>query len=184
MALNLVKGQKVELNKDVQEFKIGLGWDISAQAGKTFDLDAMALIVNNDGKADDSDLVYYGALKHKSGAVIHSGDNLTGEGDGDDEVITIIPSKLPADAKEVIIFVNIYQGTIRSQNFGQVRNAKVTLYEGSNAAPTMTYDLEEDASTGVCLNFVRIYKHNDVWKISATGETSNDDTHAFLAKFK
>ncbi len=181
--VNLVKGQKVELSKSVNVFKVGLGWDVNAANGAAFDLDAMAIVVKEDGTSALDNLVYFNHLVNSTESVIHSGDNLTGEGDGDDEVITIDVTKLPAGTKEVKVFVTIYDAVSRGQNFGQVRNAKANLYEGDNTTPAMTFDLEEDASMGTLLDFCRIYNHNGTWKFEATGATHNKTTAEFINQF-
>lgn len=182
-AINLVKGQKVELNKEVNMFKVGLGWDTNAANGAAFDLDAMAMVINEDGIAVADDFIYFGHLINLTESVKHSGDNLTGEGSGDDEVITIDVNKLPKGTKEVKIFVTIYDAVNRGQNFGQVKNAKANLYEGKNTTPAITFDLEEDASMGTLLDFCRIYNHNGVWKFEATGATHNKATAEFIAQY-
>lgn len=181
--INLVKGQKVELSKSVSTFKVGLGWDVNAANGAAFDLDAMAIIVKEDGTSVADNFIYFGHLVNSTESVKHSGDNLTGEGSGDDEVITIDTTKLPEGTKEVKIFVTIYDAANRGQNFGQVRNAKANLYEGAGTTPVMSFDLEEDASMGTLLDFCRIYNHNGVWKFEATGATHNKTTAEFINQF-
>lgn len=173
MALNLSKGGRVDLAKESNAtvFRIGLGWD-AAQAGKEFDLDAMALLLKADGKAVNEDsIVFYGNLVDPAQSVKHSGDNRTGAGDGDDETITVDTTKVPADVQEIIILVNIHDAKERQQNFGMVHNAKVNLYEGAEGSNIIAkYDLEEDASMDRALVFCKLYRKDGSWRFQAVNE--------------
>lgn len=169
MAISLAKGNKIELSKSVTKFRVGLGWDITN--GKEFDLDVMALLLNDKDQAVDPEaIVFYNRLKNPSESVVHSGDNRTGAGEGDDEVITIYTDKVPAEIKSIMFLLNIHDGVAQNLNFGQVKNARVNLYEGDATEPSHKYDLEEDASNETQVLFCKVYRHNDGWKFAAVGE--------------
>lgn len=171
--ITLSKGGRVDLSKESNAtvFRIGLGWD-AAQPGKEFDLDAMALMLKADGKAVNEDsIVFYKNLEDPAKSVKHSGDNRTGAGDGDDEVITIDTTKVPADVQEIVVLVNIHDAKARQQNFGMVKNAKVNLYEGAEGNNILAkYDLEEDASMDRALVFCKLYRKDGAWKFQAVNE--------------
>lgn len=174
MAINLSKGQKINLTKEVPGLKeaiIGLGWDTNKYSGGyDFDLDASAFLVGENGRVnDDLDFVFYNNLNHPSGSVIHTGDNRTGDGDGDDEEIIIDFSKIPDNIGKIAITVTIHEAVQRSQNFGQVSNAFVRLVDKETGAEVLRYDLSEDFSIETALVFCEIYRHNGEWKFSAVG---------------
>lgn len=173
MAINLQKGGRIDLSKEstASVFRIGLSWD-AAQPGKEFDLDAMALMLKSDGKvSSDSSMIFYGNLEDPAKSVKHSGDNRTGDGDGDDETITIDTNKVPAEVQEIVVLVNIHDAKNRKQNFGMVKNAKVNLYEGSEGNNILAkYDLEEDASMDRALVFCRLYRKDGSWRFQAVNE--------------
>ena len=151
MAVSLKKGQKVDLTKTnpgLKEVLIGLGWDTNKyDGGKDFDLDSSVFMLGANGKvASDDDFVFYGNLKHKSGAVEHMGDNLTGAGEGDDEQIKIDLSKVPADVEKIDFTVTIYEAEERKQNFGQVENAFIRVVNSATGEELIRYDLGEDFS--------------------------------------
>lgn len=183
--INLQKGNKIELSKSVSIFRIGLAWDASAIQGKEFDLDAMAIQLNADGKLiDDKHIVFYNNLSDPEGAVKHSGDNKTGAGDGDDETITIDTTKILPEVAAIVVMMNIHEGISRGQNFGQVKNAKASVYENAEGNTIHAkYDLEEDASMSTQVRFVKIYRHNGAWKCEATGEQSQKTLNEALAEF-
>lgn len=171
--ITLSKGGRVDLGKESNAtvFRIGLGWD-AAQPGKEFDLDAMALMLNANGKAVNEDsIVFYKNLEDPAKSVKHSGDNRTGDGNGDDEVITVDTTKVPADVQEILVLVNIHDAKDRQQNFGMVKNAKVNLYEGAEGNKILAkYDLEEDASMDRALVFCKLYRKDGAWKFQAVNE--------------
>ncbi|MCY6355643.1 TerD family protein [Clostridium sp. ZS2-4] len=174
MAINLSKGQKINLTKEVPGLKeaiIGLGWDTNKYSGGyDFDLDASAFLVGENGRVnDDLDFVFYNNLNHPSGSVIHTGDNRTGDGEGDDEEIIIDFSKIPDNIGKIAITVTIHEAVQRSQNFGQVSNAFVRLVDKETGAEVLRYDLSEDFSVETALIFCEIYRHNGEWKFSAVG---------------
>lgn len=192
MAVNLTKGQNVKLTKGVQQVRVGLSWD-AADNGQDFDLDALAIeLTSKDGKAvgDDFLVFYNSACKTSDGkptdptkAVVHSGDNRTGAGDGDDEVITVDFSKLDSRVQAILFVINIYQAKERNQNFGQVRNPRARLYYSSNDVADLVYELDEDFDTQTTMEFCMLYKHNDEWKFKALGEANNNDLVAELSKY-
>lgn len=174
MAINLSKGQKINLSKEVPGLKeaiIGLGWDTKQyDGGYDFDLDASAFLVGNNGSVNnDLDFVFYNNLKHPSEAVIHTGDNRTGEGEGDDEEIIINFPKVPENIEKIAISVTIHDAQARNQNFGQVLNAFVRLVNKETGEEVLRYDLSEDFSIETALVFCEVYRHNGEWKFSAVG---------------
>ena len=174
MPINLQKGQKVSLTKGnpgLKKLIVGLGWDVNQfDGGLDFDLDAAAFLVGENGKAPSSeDFVFYGNLKHKSGAVEHLGDNLTGEGDGDDEQITVDLSKVPANIARIVFTVTIYEAEQRRQNFGQVNNSFIRVVDANTNNEIIRYDLGEDFSIETAAVFGEIYRHNGEWKFNAVG---------------
>lgn len=174
MPVSLKKGQKVSLTKGNPGLKnvvVGIGWDINAfDTGGDFDLDSSAFLLNDSGKvADQKDFIFFGNLTHSSGSVQHMGDNLTGDGDGDDEQIKIDLSKVPAGITKIAFTVTIYDAETRHQNFGQVANAYVRIYNEDNGEELLRYDLGEDFSIETAAVFGELYKHGDEWKFNAIG---------------
>ena len=174
MALNLTKGQRTSLTKDnpgLAKILVGLGWDINQYDGQAaFDLDASAFLLGANGKmSSSSDLVFYNNLKHSSGAVQHMGDNLTGEGEGDDEQIKIDLSSIPATVDKIAVAVTIYQADERKQNFGQVSNAFVRVVDEANGKELIRYDLGEDFSIETAVVVGEIYRHDGGWNFKAVG---------------
>ena len=174
MAISLKKGQKVELTKTnpgLKNILIGLGWDTNKyDGGKDFDLDASVFLLGAGGKvASDDDFVFYGNLKHKSGAVEHLGDNLTGAGEGDDEQIKIDLSKVPADVEKIDFTVTIYEAEERKQNFGQVENAFIRVMDATNNKELIRYDLGEDFSIETAVVIGELYRNKGEWKFNAIG---------------
>jgi tellurium resistance protein terD len=174
MGINLSKGQKVDLTKGnpgLKNIMVGLGWDVNAfDSGADFDLDAAAFMLGADGRCpSEKEFVFYGNLKHTSGSVNHMGDNLTGEGDGDDEQIQIDLSKIPANIEKVAFTVTIYDADQRKQNFGQVSNAFIRIVDESNNAELIRYDLGEDFSIETAVVVGELYRNNGEWKFNAIG---------------
>lgn len=189
MAINLQKGQRVNIENSqgssIQKFRLGLGWDTNeTHSGHDFDLDASAFILGENGKTiSDSHFVFYNNLKDPEESVSHTGDNLTGEGDGDDEMIDIDISKLNPGAKSINIVVTIHDASSRSQNFGQVRNAFVRLYDPTTNEEYMKFDLSEDFSIETAVEFGRIYSHNGNWKFEAIGTGFSGGLQSFVDKY-
>lgn len=173
MAISLSKGGNVSLSKEspgLDEIMIGLGWDVRATDGQDFDLDASAFVLKADGKVRaDSDFCFYNN-KDVDGAVIHQGDNRTGDGDGDDEQVKIILSKIPAEIDKVAIAVTIHEGEQRSQSFGQVSNAFIRAVDNKTGAEIVRYDLSEDASTETAMILGEVYRNGAEWKFRAVGQ--------------
>lgn len=170
----LVKGQKVDLTKSnpgLAKINAGLGWDVNIfDGGAQFDLDAEVFLLADNGKVtSDSDFVFYGNAVHSSGAVEHSGDNRDGAGDGDDETIRIDLSKVPANITRITFTVTIYDAEARNQNFGQVRNAFIRIYNPDTNEELLRYDLSEDYSIETALIIGELYRHNGEWKFNAVG---------------
>ena len=174
MPINLTKGQKVDLTKgkpSLKKIMVGLGWDVNDfDSGADFDLDASAFILGTNGKCrTERDFVFYGNLEHPSGAVKHMGDNLTGEGEGDDEQILVDLNKVSADTEKIAFTVTIYDADKRRQNFGQVSNAFIRIVDESNDEELIRYDLGEDFSIETAVVVGELYKHNGEWKFNAIG---------------
>lgn len=184
MAINLSKGGNINLSKEapgLRKVRIGLGWDVRATDGAAFDLDAMALLVKEDGKASsDADLIFYNNLKHGSGAVEHTGDNRTGQGEGDDESILVELARVPAQIQRIVVSVSIHDGRSRGQNFGQIRNAFIRVVDDETGTEVARYDLSEDASTETLMVFGELYRHNADWKFRAVGQGYREGLEAFL----
>jgi tellurium resistance protein TerD len=174
MAINLVKGQKIDLTKSnpgLTKAIIGLGWDTNKYSGGyDFDLDASAFLVGANGKTiNETDFIFYNNLEGRNKCVVHTGDNRTGEGEGDDEQIIIDFSKMPSDVDKVAITVTIHDAETRGQNFGQVSNAFVRVVNEQTDEEILRYDLAEDFSIETALVVCELYRHGGEWKFSAIG---------------
>ncbi len=174
MAISLKKGQKVDLTKTnpgLKEILVGLGWDTNRyDGGKDFDLDTSIFLLGASGKVNsDDDFVFYGNLKHVSGSVEHLGDNLTGEGSGDDEQIKIDLSKVPANVEKIDFTVTIYEADTRNQNFGQVENAFIRVVNSATGEELIRYDLSEDFSVETAVIVGELYRNKGEWKFNAVG---------------
>lgn len=174
MPINLSKGQKVSLTKGnpgLSKIMVGLGWDVNVfDSGADFDLDASAFLTGANGKCPtEKEFIFYGNLEHASGAVKHMGDNLTGEGEGDDEQIEVDLSLLPASIQKVAFTVTIYDAERRRQNFGQVSNAYCRIVDESSGTELVRFDLGEDFSIETAVVVGELYKNNDEWKFNAIG---------------
>uniref|UniRef100_UPI00374389E7 TerD family protein n=1 Tax=Taibaiella helva TaxID=2301235 RepID=UPI00374389E7 len=182
MAINLQKGQRENL--DAPKFTVGLGWDTnSSSTGEGFDLDASIFILGENGKlvADDY-FVFYNNKKSPDEAVIHTGDNLTGEGSGDDEQIKVDLTKINAAAKEICIVVTIHEAETRRQNFGQVRNSFIRIVDEQNNE-LVKYELDEDFSIETAVEFGRIYNRSGQWKFEAVGMGMKGGLQDYLNKY-
>ena len=178
MSVSLSKGQRVDLTKGRPSLKnilVGLGWDINHYDGEAdFDLDASVFMLKENNKVGkDDDFIFYGNLEHSSKSVKHMGDNCTGEGDGDDEVIKIKLDKIPSDYETLVVTVTIYDAESRLQNFGMVGNAYVRVVDEETGEELIRFDLSEDFSTETALVVAEIYKHNGEWKFKAVGSGYN-----------
>jgi tellurium resistance protein TerD len=183
MAINLQKGQREAI--DAPQFVIGLGWDTNATStGTSFDLDASVFVLGENKKLlSDSHFVFYNNLKTPDGGVEHTGDNLTGDGDGDDEQIKVDLAKIDPKATEICVVVTIHEGEARKQNFGQVRNSFVRVFEAGSNSEILKYELEEDFSIETAVEFGRIYKKDGKWKFEAVGMGMKGGLQDFLNKY-
>ncbi|MES2870368.1 MAG: TerD family protein [Pseudomonadota bacterium] len=174
MALSLSKGGNLSLTKEapgMTKVLVGLGWDARSTDGQDFDLDASAFLLKADGKVRaDSDFIFYNQLKSVDGSVEHTGDNRTGEGDGDDEAIKVDLSKVPADIDRIAFTVTIHEAEARKQNFGQVRGAFIRIVNQDTNSEVARYDLAEDASTETAMIFAELYRNGTEWKFRAVGQ--------------
>jgi tellurium resistance protein TerD len=174
MGVSLSKGGNVSLSKEapgLTAVTVGLGWDVRTTTGTDFDLDASALLVNNGGKVlSDQHFVFFNNLKSPEGSVEHTGDNLTGEGEGDDEQIKVALSTVPADVDKIVFPVSIHEAEGRQQSFGQVRNAFIRVVNQADSNELARYDLSEDASTETAMVFGELYRNGAEWKFRAVGQ--------------
>jgi len=174
MSVSLTKGGNVSLSKiapSLTNVAVGLGWDVRTTTGADFDLDASALICGANGKVlSDQHFVFFNNLTSPDGAVEHTGDNLTGEGEGDDETINVNLAALPDTVDKVVFPVSIYDANTRQQSFGQVINAFIRIVDTSNGTELARYDLTEDASTETAMIFGELYRRDGEWKFRAVGQ--------------
>ncbi len=201
MSVNLQKGQKVELRKSdggtLRKVVVGLGWDEAQpqQQKKGFlasllgtssttnaiDCDATAIACINGKLVDNSDIVYFNNLNHKSGAIKHMGDNLTGAGDGDDEQIMVDLQQLPANYDKIVFVVNIYQARQRNQQFGMIQNAFIRILDCETNQELCKYNLSENYQGMTAMIFGEMYRHNGAWKFNAIGQATQDNDISSLA---
>ncbi|RTL66785.1 MAG: TerD family protein [Pseudonocardiaceae bacterium] len=174
MSVSLTKGGNVSLTKEapgLSNVVVGLGWDVRTTTGTEFDLDASAIVLGADGKVlSDKHFIFFNNLTSPDNAVEHTGDNLTGEGEGDDEQVKVNLGGLGADVDKVVFPVSIYDADTRSQNFGQVRNAFIRVVNASDQKELARYDLTEDASTETAMVFGELYRAGSDWKFRAVGQ--------------
>ena len=190
MAISLQKGQRISLSKEapgLTKIICGLGWDVvkpagggffsnfGKKAGEEYDLDASVVCLNDAGKLiDNQNIIYFGNLSHPSGAIVHQGDNLTGAGDGDDEVIIVDLARIPANVSKLVFVVNIYDCQARKQDFTQIENAFVRLVNAANNQELARFNLsgqDYKGMTGMIL--AEVYHHNQEWKMAAIGNGVN-----------
>ena len=174
MAISLVKGGNISLTKEapgLQKVIVGLGWDARTTDGQSFDLDASAIGCDADGRAvSDQHFVFFNNKQSPDGAIVHSGDTVTGEGAGDDEQIVVDLSGAPGGLGRIVFPVSIYDAETRSQNFGQVRNAYIRVMDQASNSEIARYDLSEDASTETAMVFGELYRNGAEWKFRAVGQ--------------
>ena len=174
MGVSLSKGGNVSLSKEapgLRAIQIGLGWDDRATDGSEFDLDASVFILGANGKVrSDDDFIFYNNLLSSDGSVEHLGDNLTGGGDGDDEVVKVDLTRVPAEVSKLAVCVTIHDAEGRRQNFGMVSNAFCRIVNGASGAEIARYDLSEDASTETAMIFAEVYRHAADRKFKAIGQ--------------
>lgn len=176
MGVSLVKGGNISLSDQagLKTVHVGLGWDARETAGEAFDLDACCFMLNSTGKVrSDADFIFYNQTVSLCGSVQHTGDNLTGDGDGDDEVIIVQLDKVPSDVMKLLFTVTIHEYDKRQQNFGMVGSAYIRIVNNDNDEEIARFDLSEDASTNTAMIFGEIYRYNNNWKFRAVGQGYN-----------
>ena len=190
MSVSLSKGQKVSLDKSIVKAIVGLGWDTNKyDGGYDFDLDAAAFLLNANGKvARDEDFIFYNNLRSRNDAVVHTGDNRTGAGEGDDEVILFDFAKMPEDVQKIAITVTIHEADARRQNFGQVSNAYVRVArmeseDDMNGEEVLRFDLGEDFSIETAIVVCEIYRYNGSWKFNAVAAGYQGGLYALCKDF-
>ena len=190
MAINLQKGQRVSLDNTMKLALVGLGWDTNRyDGGYDFDLDASAFLLGENGRLQrDEDFIFYNNLRSRNDAVVHTGDNLTGDGEGDDEVIMIDFTKLPDDIRKIAICVTIHDAEARRQNFGQVSNAYIRIAKLADefdtvGVPVLKFDLEEEFSIETALVVAEIYKRNGEWRFNAVAASYQGGLEAIVRAF-
>jgi len=174
MAISLQKGGNVNLSKEapgLSKVIIGLGWDPRATDGKEFDLDGSAFLLKADGKVrGDSDFIFYNNLKSTDGSVTHTGDNRSGEGEGDDERLVVDLSQVPAEIDRLAVSVTIHEAEQRNQNFGMVSRAYIRCLNADGEKEIARYDLSEDGSVETAMIFGELYRAGSEWKFRAVGQ--------------
>lgn len=187
MALTLQKGGNLSLDKvapGLVEVLVGLGWDPRSTDGQDFDLDASAFLVNASGKVrGESDFIFYNQKESSCKSVIHTGDNRTGEGDGDDESLVVNLPKVPTDVDKIIFVVTIHDADNRRQNFGQVGGAFIRIVNQAGGQELVRFDLAEDAATETAMVFAELYRNNGEWKFRAVGQGYAGGLKAMCAQY-
>lgn len=184
MAVNLTKGENVPLTKDnpgLKKLNVGCGWDAS-NGGKSIDVDAFAVVLSGGKLKKEGDVVFFN--NKNTDGVKHSGDNLTGAGDGDDETIALELDKILGD--EVHVFANIYNGASKNQNFGQIKNCSLRVYDADkdHKVSLAKYDLSEDFSSKTAILLGSVYKKDGEWKLKALGEGKDGDINQITAGYR
>ena len=188
MSISLSKGQKISLEKEAPGLKkiiVGLGWDVrQGDTGFDFDLDASCFLLAENGKVvSDKHFIFYNNLKSPDGSVEHTGDNLTGSGDGDDEQVKVDLSKVSPEIKKIVFVVTIHDAEKRKQNFGQIENSFVRLVNEETGKEIAKYDLGEDYSTETAMMMAELYVHNGEWKMAAIGTGYNEGLGAIVKRY-
>lgn len=188
MAINLSKGGNINLSKTapaMSKVDLGLGWNPRATDGKAFDLDAVAFLTGEDGKVRlDGEFIFFNQKVSPCGSVTHNGDNRTGDGDGDDETISVDLSKVPQEVAKIVFAVTIHEGQQNSQNFGMVDKAYIrVINQDANAEELARFDLSEDGSTEVAMIFGELYRHSGEWKFKAVGQGFSGGLGALAASY-
>jgi tellurium resistance protein TerD len=174
MSVTLAKGGNVSLSKqaaNLTKVAVGLGWDVRTTTGADYDLDASALATGSNQRVlSDQHFVFYNNLRSPEGTIEHTGDNLTGEGEGDDEVINVDLAATPPTITNIFFPVSIHDADARGQSFGQIRNAYIRVIDATTGAELARYDLTEDASTETAMVFGELYRYGNEWKFRAIGQ--------------
>ncbi|WP_026829440.1 TerD family protein [Exiguobacterium artemiae] len=198
MSINLTKGQKIDLtkgNNNLQNLTVGLGWDpiqqqptgflsrLLGNSNNEIDCDATVFMLDSNGKIQRSeDVIYFGKLKSDCNSVIHTGDNLTGEGDGDDEQLLISLNKIPTNIHRLLFVVNIYECTNRGQHFGMIKNAYIRIEDSTNKKELLKFNLSSNFSGLTSLIAGELYRHNNDWKFNAIGDGTHDTSINEISK--
>ena len=190
--INLSKGENVRLTKSTNKISVGISWDPSDSSSESADLDVLAIgLTEKNGKAvSDEYVVFYNSIKKTADgkpcdpeqAIIHSGDNRTGSGDGDDEVINIDFTKINPSVNAILFVVNVYNETGNRMNFGQIKKPRAKVYENGSTEASYVYELDEDFSTATTIEICSVYKHNGEWKVQAIGEVNGNNLMEELQK--
>lgn len=187
MSVSLKKGGNVNLTKDTPKMTkiiVGLGWETRKGTGYAFDLDASAFLLNKNGRVrSDKDFIFYNELSSQCGSVVHQGDNRTGDGDGDDEVINVDLTKVPSSVEKIMFTVTIHDGQERSQSFGQVDNAFIRLVDEVTGEEVARFDLSDESATETAMMFGELYKHEGDWKFKAIGQGFKGGLGAMASNF-
>ncbi|MEG2358999.1 TerD family protein [Acinetobacter sp.] len=187
MAISLNKGGNLSLSKtdpSLTQVLVGLGWDARATDGVDFDLDASAFLLGaNEKVRGEHDFIFYNQTRSQDGSVEHTGDNRTGDGDGDDEAVTIDLGKVSPDVQKIAITVTIHDADSRGQNFGQVQNAFIRVVNNQSQVEIVRFDLNEDYSTETAMIFGELYRHNGEWKFRAVGQGYNGGLRAMCQQY-
>jgi len=187
MAISLQKGGNLSLSKtdpDLRAVLVGLGWAARTSEGVDFDLDASLFMVGANGKVrGDADFIFYNQLKSGCGSIEHTGDNKTGEGDGDDEALKITLAGVPQDIERLVVAVTIHDAAARRQNFGMVQDAFIRIVNLDTDAEIVRFDLSEDYSTETAMIFAEIYRHKGEWKFKAVGQGYADGLSALAIQY-
>ncbi len=184
--INLEKGQRIAIEKSLSMVGVGLGWDPNTGSGEDFDLDASAFMLGGNGKTPkDEYFVFYNNQKSPDGSVESSGDDLTGGNSdgGDDETLTVDLTKVDSSIQEIVFTATIHKAAERRQNFGQVRNSYIRIYNAQTNEEIARYDLDEDFSVETAVEFGRLYRRNSEWKFEAIGNGSKGGLEALVNKF-
>ena len=192
MAVNLQKGQKIDLTKGnagLKRVMVGLGWDEAPKKFSLFggrnqdiDCDAVAIALTNDKLGSKDDVVFYNNLTHKTHSIIHQGDNLTGAGDGDDEQVLVYLSDLPQQYNKIVFAVTIYEATKRAQHFGLIKNAFIRIVNSDNNQEICRFNLSDNYDGMTAMVFGELYRKDGEWKFNAVGEGTRDDGVAQIIK--
>jgi len=188
MGISLAKGGRVNLSKEapsMDKMTIGLGWDANASdTGSGFDLDASVFLIDANGKTtDEKNFVFYNNLNSADGSVVHTGDNTTGEGDGDDEQVEVKLSQVGADVQEIIFVVTIHEADSRNQNFGQVSNSFIRIVDNTGGNEVAKYELDEDYSNETAIEFGKLYRKDGSWRFQAVGTGFNAGLQGFVDQY-
>lgn len=187
MSINLQKGSRVDLtktNQNVKKFTVGLGWNPNTSVGGSFDLDVSAFILGANGKrVSDNHFVFYNNKKSPNDFVVHNGDNISGEGEGDDETLIVDFTKATPEEEKIVFVVTIHEAATKNQNFGQVNGSYIRIMDSETSTEIMKYDLGEDFSTETAVVFGELYKKDGEWKFNAAGVGKKGGLQDYLNEY-